>query len=96
MQQDLKSFADILSNFLNVWLDLGVGSHTNLGKCQTQMSIRIKALACVEESVKCLEPKDVVLQRKGVLKRLSLPLDDRKRLVRKAAVDAKNAWCLAN
>ena len=96
MKQDLKSFADILPNFLSVWLDIGAGRQMNTSQTQTKMKIRIKALACIENCVKCLEPKDVILLKKDVLKKLSVPLDDRKRLVRRAAVDARNSWCLAN
>ena len=94
MQQDLKSFAGILLHFLNAWLDLSAKTYNGVSNGQT-MNIRIKALECVEKSVKCLEPKDIVLHRKEVLKKLSVSLDDRKRLVRKAASNAKNAWCLA-
>ena len=94
MQQDIKRFASILPHFLNVWLDMSRREPQNGSKGQS-MKIRIKALECVESSVKCLEPKDVMLQRKDVLKKLSIPVDDRKRLVRKAAAGAKNAWCLA-
>ena len=96
MQQDSKSFGNILPNFLNVWLDLGAGRYSPMPKSQVRMNIRIKALGCVEYCVKCLEAKDVMLLRKEVLKKLTIPLDDHKRLVRKAAVDAKNNWCLAN
>ena len=95
MQQDLKSFAEILLHFLNAWLDLSAKTYDSVSNGQT-MNIRIKALECVEKSVKCLEAKDVVLHRKEVLKKLSISLDDRKRLVRKAASNAKNAWCLAS
>ena len=95
MQQDLKSFAGILLHFLNAWLDLSTSKYASVSNGQ-RMNIRIKALECVENSVKCLEPKDVVLQRKEVLKKLSISLDDRKRLVRKSASNAKNAWCLAS
>jgi len=95
MQQDLKSFAGIMLHFLNPWLDLSTRTYA-IGNNGQTMNIRIKALECVENSVKCLEPKDVVLQRKEVLKKLSISLDDRKRLVRKSASNAKNAWCLAS
>ena len=95
MQQDAKGFADILPNFLKVWLQLGVGGDDDMVKSETRMKIRIKALNCVELCVKCLEAKDIVILRKEVIKKLTLPLDDRKRLVRKAAVNAKNSWCLA-
>ena len=95
MQQDVKSFADILPNFLNVWLDLGSNKHSATDQKPISMHVRIKALQCIEKSVKCLEAKDVVLERKQVLKKLLIPLDDRKRLVRKAASDARNTWCTA-
>ena len=95
MNQDSKSFANILPNFLNVWLDMGAGGNGLNGNLKISMNIRIKALACVENGVKCLDTKDVLLLRKTVLKKLSAPLDDRKRLVRKAAADAKNNWSLA-
>ena len=94
MQQDAKGFADILPNFLKVWLELGLGDD-DMVKSETRMKIRIKALNCVELCVQCLEAKDIVILRKEVMKKLTLPLDDRKRLVRKAAVNAKNSWCLA-
>ena len=95
MQQDSKSFAKILPNFLKVWLELGVGGENHAVKSQIRMNIRIKALNCVELCVKCLEAKDIVILRKEVMKKLIFPLDDHKRLVRKAAVNAKNSWCLA-
>ena len=91
----MKSFGGILLHFLKAWLDLSTRTYTSVNNGQT-MNIKIKALECVENSVKCLELKDVVLQRKEVLKKLSISLDDRKRLVRKAASNAKNAWCLAS
>merc|ERR1712087_408268 len=47
MLQDPKSFANILPNFLNVWLQLGCGGEKNKIS-QANMSIRIKALNCVE------------------------------------------------
>ena len=93
MLQDPKSFANILPNFLNAWLQLGcVGEKGE--NAQANMSVRIKALNCVENCVQCLEQKDVVIMRRDVMKKLSLALDDRKRLVRKAAAMAKNKWCL--
>ena len=64
-------------------------------KSPIRMDIRIKALNCVELCVNNLEAKDVVILRKDVMKKLSFPLDDHKRLVRNAAVRAKNNWCLA-
>ena len=95
MKQDVKSFAEILPNFLNVWLDMGSSKNLETNQDQISMHVKIKALHCIENSVKCLEAKDVMLERKQVLKKLLTPLDDRKRLVRKAAADARNAWCIA-
>ena len=95
MQQDMKSFAEILPNFLNVWLDMGSDKNIDSNLGPVSMHVKIKALGCVENSVKCLETKDVILERKQVLKKLLIPIDDRKRLVRKAAANARNAWCIA-
>ena len=96
MQQDAKNFAEILPNFLTVWLDLGAGKITCDTDSKINMKIRIKALSCVQNCVNCLEPKDVILLRKEVVKKLSSGIDDHKRLVRKAAANARNSWCLAN
>jgi len=96
MQQDAKNFAEILPNFLTVWLDLGTGKITCDTDSKINMKIRIKALSCVQNCVNCLEPKDVILLRKEVVKKLSSGIDDHKRLVRKAAANARNSWCMAN
>ena len=95
MKQDMKSFAGILPNFLNVWLDMSSNNNLDVSQEPLTMNIKIKALKCVENSVKCFEANDVVLERKQVLKKLLIPLDDRKRLVRRAASDARNAWSVA-
>ena len=60
------------------------------------MSARISALECVRAAKKVMSDSDIVSNKKETMTMLTLACDDKKRLVRQAAVNAKNSWCFWN
>lgn len=65
-----------------------------IGPSEKSMQVRIAALKCIDlVSVKV--SRDIVLPyTKETLKAISVPLDDKKRLVRKQAVECRESWYL--
>ena len=55
---------------------------------------RVKKLVLLQISSKS-DQQEVVKQRRDVMRRLIPALDDHKRMVRKEAAAARNAWALA-
>ncbi|KAH9524929.1 hypothetical protein Btru_028300 [Bulinus truncatus] len=65
----------------------------DLACTQTDMKVRISALKCLE-NLTTLPIHTLTPVQPRVVRDLSLPLDDKKRLVRKQAVDTRCAWIL--
>jgi DNA repair/transcription protein MET18/MMS19 len=61
---------------------------------ETSMKVRISALKCIE-LISTKISRDIVLPYvKQTLKAIAIPLDDKKRLVRKQAVECRESWYL--
>ena len=88
LENDVQSFAqDLIPSLLPLWLEIASSN-------STPMEVKIKALECIKIASK-METKDLMMHKKQVMSHLNVALDNKKRLVRKAAVEAKNAWCLS-
>lgn len=65
-----------------------------IGPNERSMKVRILALKCIELVCKNIS-RDIVLPHvRETLKAIAVPLDDKKRLVRKQAVECREAWYL--
>lgn len=65
-----------------------------IGPNERSMNVRISALKCIDLVCKNIS-RDVVLPHtKDTLKAIAIPLDDKKRLVRKQAVECRENWFL--
>lgn len=65
-----------------------------IGPNENSMKVRIAALKNID--LVCVKiPRDIVLPFvKDTLKSIAIPLDDKKRLVRKQAVECRESWYL--
>lgn len=65
-----------------------------IGPAEKSMKVRISALKCIQ-LISTNISRDVVLPYvKDTLKAIAIPLDDKKRLVRKQAVECRESWYL--
>lgn len=65
-----------------------------IGPHERSMRVRISALKCIDLVCRNVS-RDVVLPYvKDTLKAIAIPLDDKKRLVRKQAVECRESWFL--
>ncbi|GAB6023285.1 mms19 nucleotide excision repair [Chamberlinius hualienensis] len=81
------------TNLIEKYCDTLLSYLVPLTSYQQSMKIRIEALRCLAQFTSL--PTDTILKHKPeVIYRLSIPLDDHKRLVRKEAALARSCWCL--
>ncbi len=84
LDQEASSFGPHLSSFLPKFLEIGKDK-------TSPMEMRIKALQCLKAAAKA-DPQYLVPNKKSTIRSLTPALDDHKRLVRQAAVAARNSW----
>ncbi len=61
---------------------------------QANMQVRLLALRCVNNLAKSVSPARIIKSQKTVCRQLEACLNDRKRLCRQMAVEARNRWFL--
>merc|ERR1711974_212322 len=87
MEESKDVTADLISSLYPLWLEIAVASSP------APMAGRIAALECVRKARGNMAAAEVALHKNFTMQKLTLA-DDKKRLVRVAASNAKNAWCL--
>ena len=87
LELEPEKFGPHLTTFVPLWMKLSQDKKEDL-------KVRIKALECIKASAKS-ERTLITLMKKDVVKNLTPALDDHKRLVRQAASQARNFWCMA-
>lgn len=65
-----------------------------IGPSERSMNVRISALKCIDLVCKNVSRDMVLPHVKDTLKAITIPLDDKKRLVRKQAVECRESWFL--
>ena len=79
--------AGMVASLLPLWLEVATCP-------EAPMKARIAGLECVKAAKKAVPASDIVVHKKETLQSLTQACDDKKRLVRLAAVNAKNTWCM--
>ena len=65
-----------------------------MSQYEHNMNIRMLALKCLNNLAIKSQPNDIIKYQKNVCKQLIKCLDDKKRLCRQMAVEARNRWYL--
>jgi DNA repair/transcription protein MET18/MMS19 len=87
----LSEATDVMATHINTLLPAFISL---TGPNEHSMKVRIAALKCIE-LVSTKISRDLLLPHvKSTLKAIAVPLDDKKRLVRKQAVECRESWYL--
>ena len=79
--------AGLVASLLPLWLEVATCP-------DAPMKARMAGLECIRAAKRAVPPVDIVVHKKETLQKLTQACDDKKRLVRLAAVNAKNTWCM--
>ena len=93
----LKSFEILINSDINCFI-LHIQEIIDrllfMSQYEHNMSIRMLGLKCLNKLSVKLQPNDIIIYQKNICKQLVKCLNDKKRLCRQMAVEARNRWYL--